>query len=100
MERSFVFKTTKIICKELPGSVEGNEKYKTKRIDVKFVCDLDDIKFVDHAVKNDGQLYKTKCIIYHTSKGDILVNHKFEDVNQILKNKYKTSYITIKGFKK
>lgn len=100
MERPYKFKTTKVMYKALPGHTEDSPKYKTSKIETSFICDLDDIKFVDYAVKDNGELYKTKCVITHVNKGDIMINHKFDDINNIVKNKYKTSYVTIKGFKR
>ena len=100
MERIFKLRTTKVMYKPLPGTNIEDEKYQSKKIKSSFVCDLDDIKFVDYAVKNNGELYKTKCLITHSIKGDIMVNHTFDEVHKIVNDKYKTNYITIKGFKK
>jgi len=86
--------------KEMKNSTEDNPQYFTKKIKVNFTCDLNDIQFIDFTFKTNGDPYKTKCIINHVSKGDIIVDHSFNDINKIILNKNRTNHVEIRGFRR
>ncbi len=86
--------------KELPRKNPTQEpQYDKKNVESIFLCDLDDINFVDYHVKDNGSLYKTKCVITHVVKGEIVVNHSYSIVKKLINSKKEEErLVVIKGY--
>lgn len=100
MERVHRFRMTQTVNKHLKNSTPENPLFESKKHRITVACDLDDIKFIDAVYKNNGDPYKTKCMITHQLKGDLIIDHSPDEITDLVKNKYKTSYIRVKGFGK
>lgn len=95
MERPYIFKITKIFQKMIPERDKTKEPtYLSKRVKGQFLCDLDNITFIDFCVKDNGEQYKNKCAVTIEGKGEIVIDHSLEEVSKLVNR-----VIVIKGFK-
>ena len=71
---------------------------KSKPIRIGFVTKMDvlptDIIAFKEAYNDKGRIYKNRCIINHSTLGNLIVNHSFEELSRLKKQ----ATPVIKGF--
>ena len=79
---------------------KGKEFLLKGGVSSKMSLNLRDILTIAQAFKNDGSLFKTKCVVYHVEMGKIMLNHSYNKVKEIKDNFTKSnSRVKIKGFR-
>jgi len=61
---------------------EGEEVLIKKNVQSNCLLDVDDITGVFEVLNKKGTVYKTKCQIHHKDWGNVLIKHRFKEVNE------------------
>jgi len=80
------FKVSKTFSRVVPRSKwkpwESNTVF-TKEVHSSFLCEVDDITFVDRYLTEDLEIDENRCIITLKDKGDIEIMHSYDEVKQL-----------------
>lgn len=76
-----------------PPDKKGNSKLIKKNIITKIDIPIEDIFRVEEAIGNTGKVLKNKCVlVISQNQTHILVNHKYQDIVQLIHNsRYKSN---------
>lgn len=96
MNKYYEFKTSSDIYR---ADINGKEYLVRSGVKSRISLNLHDILSISEVFKEDGTIYKTKCIVHHIEIGKILLSHKYKEIKKIREEYLKRiSRVKVKGF--